>query len=33
MGRVAHDAFWANPPTAAAHATRLVALYETMLRR
>jgi glycosyltransferase involved in cell wall biosynthesis len=33
MGRAAHAAFWSNAPTPANHAARLVALYETMLRR
>ena len=31
MGRAAHDRYWSNAPTPAAHATRLLALYGSML--
>ena len=31
MGRAAHDRYWSNAPTPAAHATRLLALYGAML--
>jgi glycosyltransferase involved in cell wall biosynthesis len=33
MGRAAYDRFWAAPPTPAAHAVRLMAVYDSMLSR
>lgn len=32
MGRAAQDAYWANPPSIANHARKLVAVYEGMVR-
>ncbi len=33
MGAEAHRAYWQDPPSPEAHASRLLALYETMLSR
>ena len=33
MGAAAHARFWADPPSAASHAAKLLALYEAMLAR